>query len=244
MVYEICHSRIFTAEEEAEILQIIAVEDPARERRFLERLRGVVVRFQMTMHDEQRSTIPQKRAKFEILENLLKKIDHELETMDPDSREDITQVASADPYNPQWEPGLKRPEVPRFMVDTDDRATKPKRIPASRQLKKFSRSLGGTRFLLAKYAIKQLRRWVIRAQKKLGPAKRGRPPQRALDTAAVEIRDAWTEATGKEPTLAFDEQTYGQFLELTKLALRRFAGEDAGFETACRRAAYGTNDKA
>ena len=137
MVYEICHSRIFTAEEEAEILQIIAVEDPARERRFLERLRGVVMRFQMTMHNEQRATIPQKRAKFEILEGLLAKLDHELETMDPDSREDLTRAASADPYNPQWEPGIRRPEVPRFMVDADDRSTKPKRIPASPQLKKF-----------------------------------------------------------------------------------------------------------
>jgi hypothetical protein len=243
-MYEMRLSAIFSEEEEAKFLAIINIKDKSQKGLFIRRLRDTVYRFWVVHYNEQRPTVPQKRTKHTKIMKAAVGLYYELRTSDPESYRNLKWAASFDPHDPIREPGIRLPEIPNFMVDADDYSDKPERLPGSPRLVEFLNDFGNIRMVDAKYAVKRIGRWAIRARKNLGPATRGRPPQRALDAAAVEIRDAWKDATGSEPTLAFDEQTYGRYLELTRLALARYAGEDAGFETACRRAVYGTNEKA
>jgi hypothetical protein len=243
-MYEMRLSAIFSEEEEARFLAIIEIKDESKKDPFIRRLRGTVYKFWFNQHYEQRPTVPQRRTKHTRILKAAMGLYYELKNSDPESYKDLIRAASLDPHDPFREPGITPPDIPDFMVDADDRSDEPERLPVTPQLVEFLNNLGPARIVDAKYAVKRIGRWAIRARKNLGPATLGRPPQHALDAVAVEIRDAWTEATGKEPTLAFDEHTYGRYLELTRLALARYAGEDAGFETACRRAAYGTNEKA
>jgi len=243
-MYEMRLSAIFSEEEEAKFLAIIEIKDESKKDPFIKRLRGTVYRFWVVHYNEQRPTVPQRRTKHTRTLKAAVGLYYELESSDSESYNDLKRAASLDPHDPFREPGIILPEIPNFMVDADDRSDEPERLPVSPRLIEFLNDFGNLRMVDAKYGVKRIGRWAIRARKNLGPATRGRPPQRVLDAAAVEIRDAWKDATGSEPTLAFDEQTYGRYLELTRLALARYAGEDAGFETACRRAVYGTNEKA
>ena len=167
----------------------------------------------MALHDEGRPTVPQKTAALASLNRIANDFLKGLRGLDVDTAEALKQAAGEDPQNIQIEPD---PESLGGYIGVD-------------------------RFSRAKTSVEDIMRWTTRAEQNLAPARKGSPRHDALRRAIESLRDAWTEATGKEPTLAYDKsrkKTYGPFLEFVEMALTPVTG-NVKFERICRTVLYG-----
>jgi hypothetical protein len=245
-MFRICHSPVFSTEKEISILQKVETSDPDNPdigRQLLQDLRAAVIRYQRRRHYEQTPTVGQRKAKLIRLEKARARFYQELTTCDPYTEEDLIRAASIDPYDPNLEPGIKPPETIKSMYNPYDGVI----VPCTPHARKLLKSLGRPRVAGEKYSVNKFKKYIARVRKNLGRARLGRPPQEALDAAAVEIRDAITKATGKEPTLSSKGQpqhTYGLYLEVMRLTLEQFVGKDVSIESACRKALYGSSKRA
>lgn len=106
----------------------------------------------------------------------------------------------------------------------------------------FGGSVGRMRLNEAMDAVKPLAGWCQYAMGELQPGQPGSHGNMPILRAVARLRDAWTEATGEEPTLTVnrEKKTSGTFLKFVGKALKPVAS-DANFEHACRIALYGGN---
>ena len=77
----------------------------------------------------------------------------------------------------------------------------------------------------------RLYRWVLKAERRIGEAPKGRPLDTALRLAITNLHDAWVDATRKTPT-------YTPFINFVRLALQPVVG-NVDFEGPCREVLYG-----
>ena len=104
--------------------------------------------------------------------------------------------------------------------------------------------LAGFRVGRALDGVESLARWVPRVEEAIGESKSGRPKQEAIQQAITDLREIWTQHTGREPTLSYDrtKRTSGPFLDFCQAALAPLLekrGIEAQLERPIRKALYG-----
>ena len=205
-------ARLYPPDVLNDILSKVPVSNPRKRAVLEKRVLDTVAWLNAELHYEERPTVPEKRVALDSVERPASNVLESLRNLDGDTAKLLADAANEDPQDIQSE-------------------------PAPEQLGGY---IGDVRVRRVETSIDNLLRWLGRVRQNLGSGTAGAPEKAALGRAVKELRDAWFEATGSEPKLAYKSsirKTYGPFLDFVTKALTPVAG-NVKFEAACRKALY------